>query len=103
MLGLLKKLFGPLPPADRLVVDSPKPPSPYKGYTVEFYPETSKYFALFKGRYLKRHFQTGIVEEMSYASMIIYAEQFKTEEEAWKLVDLHREQRQKHNVKVLTR
>lgn len=93
MLALLRKIF-----------NLPKP-SVYKGYKVIHYPATAVWAATYRGKYLKRHHLTGIVEAIKLWDNVglIYAARFTNEADAWALIDLHIEQRGIANVKVYTR
>ena len=78
------------------------PASPYDGFTVEHYPETGRFYPTYRGSYIKRCHDTGIYE-FKQPFLFMYADFGKSESDAWKIVDLVREQRLKQNVRVLTR
>lgn len=100
LLTRLQRLFGVTPAAPAAV--SAPPPGPYAGFTVEHYPETKRFYPTRGGRYLKRDHNTGIYE-LYGPNLFMYADYGKTEEEAWGIIDLYREQQLKENVRVLTR
>jgi hypothetical protein len=104
MITFIKNLFArksATAPEIEAVPEQPK--SRYSGYDVEFYPNNGVYYARYKGKYLKTGFGTGIIEEGTGWSGFTYAQRFHEEKAAWRLIDLHIEQRTKENVKVLTR
>lgn len=76
---------------------------PDAGFRVEFYPATQVYYVLYYGYYLKTDYQTGIVKQLEYKDWLHHAQMCRTEVDAWKLVDLFKEQQLKENVKVLRR
>jgi GR25 family glycosyltransferase involved in LPS biosynthesis len=76
--------------------------SEYKGFAVEHYPLTNRYYPTYKGQYIKRHYSTGVYE-LKEPFLFTYADWACTEEGAWTIIDLFREQRFKTNVQVLTR
>ena len=80
-----------------------EPKSEYHDWTVEFYPETGRYFPIWKRKwYVKKHYLTGIYQ-FREPFLFMYCDYGKTEDEAWRMIDLVKEQRFKENVKVLTR
>lgn len=81
---------------------STETPSEYAGFAVEHYPETNRYYPVYKGKYLQVNWSTGIVDLME-PFLFAYASYGHTEADAWKIVDKYREQRLKVNVKVITR
>lgn len=78
----------------------------YDDFAVEHYPLANTYFASYKGQYLKRGFQTGLVERIDTGDKsfgILYATKCSTEEHAWALIDLFIEQYHKEGVTVFRR
>lgn len=79
-----------------------KPPSKYRGFSVEHYPLTGVFFPKKGAMYLKRRHTTGIYE-LEKPEYFMYADSSRTEKGAWDMIDLYIEQMHKENVKVITR
>lgn len=78
-----------------------KEPTPYDNWSIEYYPETNRYYPRYKnGNYIKRDYNTGIYG-FKEPYFFHHADYGKTEQEAWKIVDLVNEQKFKNNVIVL--
>ncbi len=78
--------------------------SKYHGFSVEFYPLTNVYYAKYGRLYMKRHYQTGVIELLSNDHLgILYGKQHHMEEDAWHTIDLFIEQQHKENVRTITR
>ena len=106
MMSFFKKLFG----AKTEPIKPEKVSGKYDDFSVEHYPETGVYYAkyktkyMYKSKYMKTVYNTGIVELMpSDWTGIAYGQQFRNEKDAWKVIDLFIEQRFKENVKTITR
>lgn len=102
MIEYLKRLFGigqniPVDKTDDKPLFKVKSP-----FSVEHYPESRYYFAKYKNDYLREKVFTGLIERVS-SDFFVYAEKFRTEEEAWKFIDKYKEQRFKKNIQILTR
>ena len=108
MRTLLDRILGrnrdnPIPSVPVVeVVEPPKPRSKYDDFSVEHYPLTGKFFPKCGRMYMKRGYHTGIYE-LQKPEYFMYADSARTEDDAWKIVDLYMEQQLKQNVKVLTR
>lgn len=101
-MSLFEKLFPKKKPSSELAVaETPvKEQEMYPGYVVQYYPYSGFYFAVHKGRLLKKWFDSGLVK-YALNNDISFATNCNSEQEAWKLVVMHIEQRTKANVKVL--
>lgn len=95
MLDWIKNIF-------KKLQEEPINNSPYKGFSVEYYPLTGRYYPMYKGKYLWKTYSTGIykLEFDKHWNSIQYS---SSEEGAWEVIDRFREQSLKENVKVLTR
>lgn len=63
-------------------------PKDNSDYKIEYYPISKKYFALYKGNYLRQWYATGTI---STDSDIRFATKSDTQEGIQKLIDIHRE------------
>lgn len=76
------------------LTETPKPGRNNSKYSLEYYPESKKYYAKYKNGYLKRRFSTGMIEVDEF----IWADSFQSENSALSLCKLHQEQQGKVGV-----
>jgi len=70
--------------------------------SVEHYPLTGRYYAKYKGDYLRKNKSTGIIELLE-DYLFPYSNHFNSEEGAWELIELFKEHKLKVNVRTITR
>ena len=74
-------------------------PEKKEKFTIEYYPQTNKYFPKYGDKYLERIYPTGIVTTQKL-HLIEYAKSFDTKEAAERFIELFKEQQLKENVKT---
>lgn len=84
-MNILKWLF----PKDK--------PLSQSDFSIEFYPITNRYYPKYKKKYLRKSYSTGIVESID-EFLFPYADHGKSEEEAYRIINLFKEQQLKENV-----
>jgi hypothetical protein len=77
----------------------PKPKPNKSKFYIDYYPESGRYYPMYNGGFLKKHYDTGIVDVRYEDWYIIYADYGPTERGAMKYITLYKEQQLKENVK----
>ena len=70
---------------------------PINEFSIEYYPETNRYYPKYKESYLRKDYNTGIMEK-ELPRFFMYSSYGKTKEEAERLIILYKEQQLKENV-----
>lgn len=77
-------------------------PNPYKGFSVHHYPESGRFYPKAGWAFITKNDYNGLYERGNW-DWPGYAEYGKTEAEAWRIIDLYREQRERVGVRITKR
>lgn len=97
-MNLFYWLLG-ITPEPKKVHLEPSGDSRYHGFTVEHFPLNQYYVATYRGKYLKKEYETSTIVWCALER----ADKFTSERAAWDLVDKAIEQETKDNVVIITR
>ena len=71
-----------------------------KRFTIEYYPETGRYYPKYGDNYLDTRYMTGITEEVE-DYLFAFADYSTTEKGAKRIIELFKEQQLKENVRTI--